>query len=61
VAPVHREDACFRGGLGDLAIRYGYQRFDTTVMVAVIMVLIALVSGVQLAGDRLAKRLNRRA
>ena len=49
------------GGLGDLAIRYGYQRFDTTVMVAVIVVLIALVSGVQLAGDRLAKRLNRRA
>jgi D-methionine transport system permease protein len=49
------------GGLGDLAIRYGYQRFDTTVMAAVIVVLIALVSGVQLAGDRLAQRLNRRA
>ncbi|HWA43545.1 MAG TPA: methionine ABC transporter permease [Hypericibacter adhaerens] len=49
------------GGLGDLAIRYGYQRFDTTVMAAVIVILIALVSGVQLAGDRLAKRLNRRA
>jgi D-methionine transport system permease protein len=49
------------GGLGDLAIRYGYQRFDTTVMVAVIIILIALVSGVQLAGDRLVKHLNRRA
>lgn len=49
------------GGLGDLAIRYGYQRFDTTVMVAVIVVLIALVSGLQFAGDRLAARLNKRA
>jgi D-methionine transport system permease protein len=49
------------GGLGDLAIRYGYQRFDTTVMVAVIVALIALVSGVQFLGDRLAARLNKRA
>lgn len=49
------------GGLGDLAIRYGYQRFDTTVMVAVIVVLILLVSGLQFAGDRLAARLNKRA
>lgn len=40
------------GGLGDMAIRYGYQRFDTTVMVAVIIVLIALVCAVQLVGDR---------
>src|SRR3546814_12604410 len=48
------------GGLGDLAIRYGYQRFDTTVMVAVIVVLIVLVSGLQFAGDRLAVRLNKR-
>lgn len=39
------------GGLGDLAIRYGYQRFDTTTMVAVIVVLIALVSLVQFSGD----------
>lgn len=31
------------GGLGDMAIRYGYQRFDTTVMLAVIIVLIATV------------------
>lgn len=49
------------GGLGDLAIRFGYQRFNTEVMVAVIIVLIALVSGVQLAGDRLARRLNKKA
>ncbi len=48
------------GGLGDLAIRYGYQRFDTTVMVAVIIVLIALVSAVQFAGDRWVRRLKAR-
>ena len=40
------------GGLGDLAIRYGYQRFDTQVMLIVIAVLIALVSLVQFTGDR---------
>jgi D-methionine transport system permease protein len=45
------------GGLGDLAIRYGYQRFDTTVMVSVIALLIVLVSAVQLSGDWLVRRL----
>lgn len=48
------------GGLGDLAIRYGYQRFDTTVMVAVIVVLIALVSLVQFSGDAWVRRLRAR-
>jgi D-methionine transport system permease protein len=48
------------GGLGDLAIRYGYQRFETSVMVAVIVILIALVSLVQAAGDRLAKAFDHR-
>lgn len=48
------------GGLGDLAIRYGYQRFDTQVMLIVIAVLIALVSGVQTLGDAFARRLKRR-
>jgi D-methionine transport system permease protein len=48
------------GGLGDLAIRYGYQRFDTVVMVVVIVVLIALVTGVQAAGDRWVRRLRLR-
>ena len=37
------------GGLGDLAIRYGYQRFETSVMVAVVIVLIILVCGIQWA------------
>ncbi|MGV6875296.1 methionine ABC transporter permease [Pseudochelatococcus sp. B33] len=48
------------GGLGDLAIRYGYQRFETTVMLAVIAVLIAIVMTVQLTGDYFAYRLNKR-
>jgi D-methionine transport system permease protein len=48
------------GGLGDLAIRYGYQRFETTIMIGVIAVLIAVVSAVQVAGDRLARSLDRR-
>lgn len=48
------------GGLGDLAIRYGYQRFDTTVMVAVIAVLIVLVSLVQFTGDFWVGRLKSR-
>lgn len=48
------------GGLGDVAIRYGYQRFDTTVMVAVIVILVALVSLVQVTGDRAVRRLRAR-
>lgn len=48
------------GGLGDLAIRYGYQRFDTQVMVIVIAVLIGLVTGVQFTGDRLVRWLRSR-
>jgi len=48
------------GGLGDVAIRYGYQRFDTTVMTVVIAILIALVCLVQLAGDSAVRRLRAR-
>lgn len=48
------------GGLGDLAIRYGYQRFETSVMVAVVAVLIVLVCGMQWLGDRLVARLDHR-
>ncbi|MCG7505151.1 methionine ABC transporter permease [Mesorhizobium retamae] len=49
------------GGLGDLAIRYGYQRFETTVMFVVVAVLIVLVYGIQWLGDRLVARLDHRA
>ncbi|TCU33556.1 MULTISPECIES: methionine ABC transporter permease [Rhizobium] len=48
------------GGLGDMAIRYGYQRFDTTVMAAVIAVLVAMVCAVQLAGDMAVRHLRAR-
>ena len=48
------------GGLGDLGIRYGYQRFMPAMMLAVVVVLIALVQMVQSAGDYLARRVNRR-
>ena len=48
------------GGLGDLAFRYGYQRFETNVMIAVVVVLIAMVCGIQWAGDRLVARLDHR-
>lgn len=42
------------GGLGDIAYRYGYQRFDMQIMLAVILVLIVLVMLVQATGDALA-------
>lgn len=45
------------GGLGDLAIRYGYQRFNTTVMLSVVAVLIVMVTILQWIGNRLARRL----
>ena len=48
------------GGLGDLAIRYGYQRFETGVMVTVIIMLIALVSLIQAIGDRAARLFDHR-
>ncbi|MFN5687508.1 ABC transporter permease subunit, partial [Bradyrhizobium sp.] len=48
------------GGLGDLGIRYGYQRFMPEMMLAVVVVLIVLVQTVQTVGDHLARRLNRR-
>ncbi len=48
------------GGLGDLAIRYGYQRFRPDVMIATVVVLIVLVQLVQFAGNRLAKSLDKK-
>jgi D-methionine transport system permease protein len=48
------------GGLGDLGIRYGYQRFQPEVMIAVVIVLILMVQAIQSAGDRLSARLNKR-
>ncbi|WP_426726398.1 methionine ABC transporter permease [Cronobacter dublinensis] len=48
------------GGLGDLAIRYGYQRFNNEVMAATVVILVVLVQGVQTLGDRLVRRLAHR-
>ncbi|MEN3147739.1 methionine ABC transporter permease [Neorhizobium sp. IRAMC:178] len=48
------------GGLGDLGIRYGYQRFMPDVMLAVVVVLIVLVQAIQSAGDALARRFDKR-
>ena len=44
------------GGLGDLAVRYGYQRFQTEVMVVTVALLLVLVQLLQSAGDRLVRR-----
>ncbi|MDT3250327.1 methionine ABC transporter permease [Serratia sp. root2] len=48
------------GGLGDLAIRYGYQRFNNQVMIATVIILVILVQGVQTLGDRLVRSLAHR-
>ena len=48
------------GGLGDLAIRFGYQRFQTDVMVVTVVLLVVLVQILQYAGDALARHFTRR-
>lgn len=48
------------GGIGDLAIRYGYYRFQTDVMVLTVAILIVLVQAIQLVGNTLARRLDKR-
>ncbi len=48
------------GGLGDLAIRYGYQRFNDQVMIGTVVIMVAMVQLVQSTGDRLVRRLAHR-
>jgi D-methionine transport system permease protein len=48
------------GGIGDLAIRYGYYRFETDVMVITVLVLVALVQAIQFTGTRIAKHIDQR-
>jgi D-methionine transport system permease protein len=48
------------GGIGDLAIRYGYYRFQTDVMVLTVAILVALVQLIQFTGHRVARRLDKR-
>ena len=43
------------GGLGDLAIRFGYQRFDLSIMLSTVFILVVLVQLIQMAGDYLAR------
>ena len=48
------------GGLGDIAIRYGYQRFQGDVMLATIIILIVLVQVIQSVGDYLSRKVNKK-
>lgn len=46
------------GGLGDLAIQYGYNRFRTDIMIATVIILVVIVQGLQSLGTTLARRLS---
>jgi D-methionine transport system permease protein len=48
------------GGIGDLAIRFGYYRYDNTIMIATVVILIILVQVIQFFGDFLAKAVDKR-
>lgn len=47
------------GGLGDIAIRYGYQRFEWNVMLITVLILVVMVQLIQMGGNHLAKKLAR--
>jgi len=49
------------GGVGDFAIRYGYQRFETELMTFTIIVMIILVQSIQIIGTRISKKLDNRS
>ena len=49
------------GGLGDLAYRYGYQRYQTDIMIACVIILIILVQIIQWIGDIISKKLDKRS
>jgi len=48
------------GGLGDLAIRYGYQRYEIEVMIVAVILMIVIVQLIQVLGDRLVQRFSRK-
>lgn len=48
------------GGVGDFAIRYGYQRFETELMIYMIIIMIFLVQTIQFTGTTIAKKLDKR-
>ncbi|RXK18651.1 methionine ABC transporter permease [Macrococcus sp. DPC7161] len=47
------------GGIGDLAIRYGYYRYDNTIMIVTVVILIILVQLIQITGDYISKTTNK--
>ncbi|MBC2852086.1 MULTISPECIES: methionine ABC transporter permease [unclassified Cetobacterium] len=47
------------GGLGDFAIRYGYQHFKTDIMVVTIIILITLITFIQWSGEKILKKIKR--
>ncbi|WNB92068.1 methionine ABC transporter permease [Bacillus sp. NEB1478] len=48
------------GGIGDFAIRFGYYRYDNTIMITTVLLLIIIVQLLQLLGDQLARKVNKR-
>jgi D-methionine transport system permease protein len=48
------------GGLGDLAIRFGYQRFQTDVMIVTVVLMLVLVQALQMVGDAVVRRVSHR-
>lgn len=48
------------GGLGDIAIRYGYQRYQVEVMLITVVILVLMVQVIQMFGDRLVAKMNRK-
>ncbi|HDG4512707.1 TPA: methionine ABC transporter permease, partial [Staphylococcus pseudintermedius] len=47
------------GGIGDMALVYGYQRFDTLVIIITVVVLVIIVQCIQSIGNALAKKVRR--
>ncbi len=47
------------GGIGDLAIQFGYYRYETGVMIITVVILVILVQLIQLIGDKLSKKIDR--
>jgi len=48
------------GGIGDVAVRFGYARFKTDILIAAVLVLIVLVQGIQITGDLFAKHISKK-
>ena len=48
------------GGLGDIAIRYGYYRYQVDIMIVTVVLLVGLVQILQILGTKLSKKLDRR-